>query len=100
MQPTATGIALSARQTAHVAGRLRELRLMRQWSMRALAGRAGISSGMVSALERGECQPSLATMLALQAAFDLPSIELLLGHPAATASQTLIGLRDTGGAVS
>ena len=62
--------------------------------MRALAERAGISSGMVSALERGACQPSLGTMLALRAAYGLPTIELLLGQPASAASAAMIALAD------
>jgi hypothetical protein len=52
---------------------------------------------MVSALERGACQPSLGTMLALQGALGLSSIELLLGQPATSASRTLISLAEDPG---
>jgi transcriptional regulator with XRE-family HTH domain len=47
-------------------------------TMRKLALLAGISSGTVSELESGAIQPSLATMLALQSAFGLTSLEELL----------------------
>jgi transcriptional regulator with XRE-family HTH domain len=46
--------------------------------MRRLAAEAGISSGTVSGLESGRIQPALGTMLALQAALGLASIEELL----------------------
>jgi transcriptional regulator with XRE-family HTH domain len=70
---------LDARQIAQTSRRLRELRATSGLTQRKLASRAGISSGMVSALETGAAQPSLGTMLALQAALGLSSIEELLG---------------------
>ena len=60
--------------------------------MRELAARTGLSSGTVSALERGTAQPTLGTLLALQGAFDLPSIEDLLGPVARTPSRILVEL--------
>lgn len=53
---------------------------------RDAARRAGISSGQWSRLENGECDPSLTSMLRIQAAFGLDSIEALLG---ATPSRNL-----------
>jgi transcriptional regulator with XRE-family HTH domain len=47
-------------------------------TLRELERRSGISRGMISALERRKTQPSLATMLALQDAFGLASLEELL----------------------
>jgi len=80
---------LSARQIAHISSRLRELRAERGLSMRALADMARLSSGTVSALERGVMEPALGTMLALQAAFGLDSIESLLGSSPSVALSSL-----------
>jgi transcriptional regulator with XRE-family HTH domain len=60
--------------------------------MRSLADLAGLSSGTISALEHGKMQPALGTMLALQRAFSLDSIESLLGE---LPSVTLVNLDDT-----
>lgn len=84
--------ALVARQIAQVGGHLRRLRVERFWTMRELAARTGLSSGTVSALERGAAQPTLGTLLALQRAFDLPSIEDLLGPVGRTPSRILVDL--------
>lgn len=69
--------ALSARQIAQIAARLRVLR--GGMTLRELEKRSGVSRGMISALERRRTQPSLATMLALQHALELESLEELLG---------------------
>jgi transcriptional regulator with XRE-family HTH domain len=68
----------SARQAARLSGRLRELRERRSWSFRDLAHASGLSPSTVRNLERGS-QPDLGTMLALQVAYQLSSIEELLG---------------------
>lgn len=47
-----------------------------------LATRSRVSAEMISAYERGEHQPTLDKLLALQSAFDLPSLEHLLGEVA------------------
>lgn len=57
--------------------RLRELR--GKDTLHELSGRCSISAEMISAYERGEHQPTLDKLLALQDAFDLPSLEHLLG---------------------
>lgn len=69
---------MTARQTAQLCARLKALRVARGYTMRRLAVEAGISSGTVSELESGRIQPALGTMLALQRAFGLSSIEELL----------------------
>jgi transcriptional regulator with XRE-family HTH domain len=45
-----------------------------------LVGLSGLSSGVVSRLERGESNPTLSTILRLAVALDLGSIEQLLGE--------------------
>ncbi len=44
----------------------------------ALANLAGISAEQISQLERGKSQPTLGTMLALQRALDLHTLEELI----------------------
>ncbi len=70
---------LDAHQTEQFGQRLRALREGRRWSTRELASRAGIANGAVSQLESGTTSPRLTTMLALVRAFELRSIEELLG---------------------
>lgn len=72
-------MALSARQIAQISQRLASLRVERGLTQRALERASGLSSGTISALERGRSQPTLATMLALEAALEAPSLEHLLG---------------------
>jgi transcriptional regulator with XRE-family HTH domain len=57
------------------------------------AARAGISAGQWSRLERGQCDPSLTSMLRIQAALGLDSIETLLGR---TPSRALARLENAG----
>ena len=72
--------ALSARQIAHLSQRLATLRVEKGLTQRALEQASGLSSGTISALEKGRSQPTLATMLALEAALAAPSLEHLLGN--------------------
>jgi transcriptional regulator with XRE-family HTH domain len=72
-------LALSARQIAQLSQRLTALRDEQGLTQRALEKKSGLSSGTISALERGRAQPTLATMLALEAALAAPSLEHLLG---------------------
>jgi molybdate-binding protein/DNA-binding XRE family transcriptional regulator len=58
------------------------LRQARQWSQAELARRVGISRAAVSAIEGERLSPSVATALALAAAFEC-SVEDLFGRPAA-----------------
>jgi len=83
---------LNARQSAQVSKRLKALRLGNGYTMRKLADLAGISSGTVSKLESGRAQPTLATMLALQAVFELGSIEELLAPVSAAPAMPSIEL--------
>lgn len=56
---------------------VRTLRTARGLSMRALAAEAGISQPFLSKLENGRLLPSLSTLYALAAAFDVPPAELV-----------------------
>lgn len=63
--------------------------------MADLAFESGVSRGMIAALEAGRCQPSLGTLLALQSAFRVDSLEELLGLMPAYPSSVLIGMAMT-----
>ena len=56
---------------------VRALRTARGLSMRALAAQAGVSQPFLSKLENGLLLPSLSTLYALAAAFDVPPAELV-----------------------
>jgi transcriptional regulator with XRE-family HTH domain len=66
---------------SRLADRIRELRYTdwRAWSERELAQRAGLSIGALRDLGTGLANPTLRTMVALARAFDLRSIEELIG---------------------
>jgi transcriptional regulator with XRE-family HTH domain len=68
------------RSDAHLAyGRaLREFRVEREISQERLALNAGVDRTFVSGIERGERNPTLATLLRLVGALDLPLSELAL----------------------
>lgn len=49
------------------------------------AGRAGLDGSYWGRLEQGRCDPTLTSLLRIQRAFDLDSIETLLGPTASAA---------------
>lgn len=75
----------------HFGARLKELRGEGR-PQAVVAKRAGVSAEQVSQLERGDSQPTLSTMLALQEALGLETLEELIGPapaPAPSPSTTL-----------
>ncbi len=65
-----------------LAARMRELRRVgtdAELPQREAARRAGIDQSYWTRLEGARCDPSLSSMLKIQRAFDLDSIEALLG---------------------
>jgi len=56
----------------HIAGRLRDYRHQLGLSVSQLAEVTGISKGMLSKLEHGQVSPSLATLVRLSTALDVP----------------------------
>lgn len=79
---------LSARQLAHVAGRLRDLRGT-EISQRELARRTGLSPRTIGQIEQGRHEPRLGTMLALRRALGLASIEELIGPLPSTVLESI-----------
>lgn len=59
---------------------IRNLRLSVGMSAKLLATKAGISNGMVSKLESGQTTPSLATLLAVAKALNVPVARLFVGQ--------------------
>jgi len=58
-----------------VGGRLRELREMRNISMRGLATKSGLSANALSMIERGKTSPSVSTLYKLADALGVPITE-------------------------
>ncbi len=79
---------LSARQLAHVAGRLRDLRGT-EISQRELARRTGLSPRTIGQIEQGKHEPRLGTMLALRRALGVASIEELIGPMPSTVLESI-----------
>ena len=66
-----------AELTAAVARHLRALRSSRGWSLEELAGRSGVSKGMVVQIEAGRTNPSVGTLVRLADAFGVTIARLL-----------------------
>jgi transcriptional regulator with XRE-family HTH domain len=62
-----------------VGPRLRHIRLEKGFTVETLAAAAGLDKGFLSRLERGTKRPSVATVLRLSAALDVP-VGLLFGE--------------------
>jgi transcriptional regulator with XRE-family HTH domain len=65
---------------AEACARLREARIATNVSLRELSRRVGISASMLSQIENGRAQPSVATLYALVSALSLSLDELLSGR--------------------
>lgn len=65
--------------------RLRKLRSARGLTIVQLAEKAGVSSGLISQIERGNSNPSIKTLQRLRVALGVNLWEFLDGHPAAPA---------------
>lgn len=61
----------------HLARRLRELRARRDWSLDALARASGVSRSMLSQVERGRANPTLAVAFRIARAFGMSLAELV-----------------------
>lgn len=93
-----------------VARTVKALRADRGWSLDQLAGRSGVSKGVLVALEQGRSNPNLATLARLSDAFGVPvtqfvdvstepmvritKSERVLWHGSSGGSGTIIGATD------
>lgn len=62
---------------ANACRRIRELRAARKWSLENLADRSSVSRSMLSEIERGRANPTLAVTLKIAAAFEISLSELV-----------------------
>ena len=60
-----------------VGGRLRQMRLAQRLTLRDAAARAGLSGGHIGAIERGEANPSVASLQRLTQAYGATVLDLL-----------------------
>ncbi|MFI5954903.1 helix-turn-helix domain-containing protein [Cryptosporangium sp. NPDC051539] len=60
-----------------VGGRVRSLRTARHWSLDELAGRSGVSKGMVVQIEGGRTNPSIGTLVRIADAFGVTVARLV-----------------------
>jgi transcriptional regulator with XRE-family HTH domain len=72
-------VPLSETPLSAIGPRLRHIRLERGFTVEALAAAAGLDKGFLSRLERGTKRPSVATVLRLSAALNVP-VGLLFGE--------------------
>jgi len=77
----------------HLGSRVKHLRAGRNWSLEALAAASGVSSSMLSQIEREQANPTLAVTLRIARAFGLTLGELLL-LPGAASSVNVIRADD------
>ncbi len=63
--------------TAAVAHHVRSMRLARGWSLDELAGRSGVSKGMVVQIENARTNPSVGTLCRIADAFGVTVVRLL-----------------------
>jgi transcriptional regulator with XRE-family HTH domain len=65
---------------AHIADRVKQLRIRHGWSLEELAGKSGVSRAMISKIERRQTSATAALLSRLGGAFDVP-VSDLLGPP-------------------
>jgi transcriptional regulator with XRE-family HTH domain len=79
--------------TATVADRVRSLRASRGWSLDELAGRSGVSKGMVVQIEGARTNPSVGTLARIADAFGV-TVARLLEPPATERAVHVVDARD------
>ncbi len=73
----------------NVCRRVRELRTERGWSLEDLAARCGVSRSMLSQIERGRANPTLAVALRIAHAFELSLGDLVAATTPAPAIEVI-----------
>lgn len=69
---TRSGVAEDARALADIGRRLRDLRRRRALTLHALSEESGVSTGMLSQMERGVSAPSIRTLQRVAEALEVP----------------------------
>jgi transcriptional regulator with XRE-family HTH domain/quercetin dioxygenase-like cupin family protein len=83
-----------------IGSRLREARRERRLSVRELARRLGVSSSLISQIERGRANPSVSTLYAIASELDVSLDELLFNDRRPPEGGEAVGARAGGGAVT
>src|SRR5919197_3978354 len=65
------GVRMAASELPSLGERIREERVSRGVSLRALAGKVGVSASMISQIENGKSQPSVSTLYAITTALGI-----------------------------
>jgi transcriptional regulator with XRE-family HTH domain len=91
LQDEPSGIPNTGHRTlgADLSDRIRALRAQRGWSLTRMSGLCGVSRSMLSEIERGQANPTVAVALAIATAFSMSLDELV----AATAPSLLEVIR-------
>ncbi len=89
----ASGVMPSEALQEHLCQRLRQLRAQRGWSLDALARSSGVSRSMLSQIERGRANPTLAVAFRVARAFGM-SLGELVETPGLTAQIAVIRAAD------
>jgi transcriptional regulator with XRE-family HTH domain len=79
--------------TEHIFRRVRQLRAERDWSLDALSKACGVSRSMLSQIERGEVNPTLAVTYRIAQAFGM-SLGEFVEMPSVASAVTVIRARD------
>ena len=79
--------------SGHLRKRLKQLRSERAWSLDALGRASGVSRSMLSQIERGQANPTVAVTFRIARAFGI-SLAELLEAPGTTTSITVIRAQD------
>ncbi len=70
------GVVAAEEHLAEIGGRIRSLRAEQGLTLQAVADRTGLSSSMVSMVERGRTSPSIGTLVAIASALGVHMAEL------------------------
>lgn len=92
-EPAANWAHSSDAVAAHLSVRVKRLRTQKGWSLDQLSQRCGVSRAMLSQIERGQANPTLAVTLGIARAFEL-SIGDLVQLPGAFSSMQVIRASD------
>lgn len=79
---------------AAIGARLRAIRLRQKITLLQLARETGLSSSMLSLMERGKAAPSIGTLVAVGTALGVPTAELMLGAAPPGPSEPVARLGD------
>ena len=86
-RPAARPATGSTPEYAVIGDHLREVRLGRGLSLRALAGRVGVSPSLISQVETGRARPSVRTLYAIVSELGISLDELLFPDAARAAEE-------------